>query len=107
MANGVKQVLPDQRYFQKNAPWQQKQRKNDQKTILIVSPLLLYKINKNTALLKGKLIYFSPVHYLINKIKPLQRKTLFHYTPGSVTFNQIFFVFRHFFMLAFHHITIK
>jgi hypothetical protein len=30
MKNGVKQVLPDQRYFQKNAPWQQQQRKNDQ-----------------------------------------------------------------------------
>jgi hypothetical protein len=54
MENGVKQVLPDQRYFQKNAPWQQKQRKNDRKTFLIVSPLLLYKINKNSALLKGK-----------------------------------------------------
>jgi hypothetical protein len=54
MENGVKQVLPDQRYFQKNAPWQQQQRKNDKKTFLIVSPLLLYKINKKTALLKGK-----------------------------------------------------
>jgi hypothetical protein len=31
MENGVKQVLPDQRYFQKNTPWQQKQRKNDRK----------------------------------------------------------------------------
>jgi hypothetical protein len=31
MENGVKQVLPDQRYFQKNAPWQQQQRKNYQK----------------------------------------------------------------------------
>jgi hypothetical protein len=27
MENGVKQVLPDQRYFQKNAPWQQKTKK--------------------------------------------------------------------------------
>ena len=40
MENGIKQVLPDQRYFQKNAPWQQ-----IKKTFLIVSPLLLYKIN--------------------------------------------------------------
>jgi hypothetical protein len=31
MENGVKQVLPDQRFFQKNAPWQQKKRKNDRK----------------------------------------------------------------------------
>jgi hypothetical protein len=31
MENGVKQVLPDQRFFQKNALWQQKQRKNDRK----------------------------------------------------------------------------
>ena len=31
MENGVKQVLPDQRYFLKNAPWQQQQRKNYQK----------------------------------------------------------------------------
>ena len=31
MENGVKQVLPDQRYFQKTAPWQQQQRKNYQK----------------------------------------------------------------------------
>jgi hypothetical protein len=31
MENGVKQVLPDQRYFQKNAPWKEKQSKNDRK----------------------------------------------------------------------------
>jgi hypothetical protein len=29
MENEVKQVMPDQRYFKKNAPWQQKQMKND------------------------------------------------------------------------------
>jgi hypothetical protein len=54
MENGVKQVLPDQRYFQKSAPWQQNKGKMIESTFLIVSPLLLYKINKNTALLKGK-----------------------------------------------------
>jgi len=32
MENGVKQVLPDQRYFQKNAPWRQKQGKTIEKT---------------------------------------------------------------------------
>jgi hypothetical protein len=37
-----------------------------------------------TALLKGKWIYFSPVYYFINIIKPLQRKTMFHFPPGSV-----------------------
>jgi hypothetical protein len=46
----------------------------------------------------------SSVHYLINIIKPLQRKTMFNFNPGSVPFNQKIFVFRHFFMLAFHHI---
>jgi len=53
MENGVKQE-PDQRYFQKNAPWRQKQGKTIEKTFLIVSTLLLYIINKKTALLKGK-----------------------------------------------------
>jgi hypothetical protein len=32
---------------------------------------------------------------------------MFHFTPGSVPFNPNFFVFWHFFMLTFHHITIK
>jgi hypothetical protein len=55
MENGVKHVLPDQRYFQRNAPCQQKKnRKMIEKTFLIISPLLLHKINKNIALLKGK-----------------------------------------------------
>jgi hypothetical protein len=40
--------------FPENAPWQHKQRKNDQKNFFMVSPFLLYKINKKTALLKGK-----------------------------------------------------
>ncbi len=93
MENGVKQVLPNQRYFQKNAPWQQKQRKNFQTKFLIVFPLLLYKINKNAALLKGKWINFSPVHCLINIIKPLQRKTMFHLTPALFRLTLIFFFF--------------
>ncbi len=87
-------------------PGDQNKGKIVEKTFLIVSPLLLYKINKNAAPLKGKWISFSPVHYLINIIKPLQRKTMFHCTPGSVPFNPTFF-FGIFFMLAFHHITVK
>jgi hypothetical protein len=54
MENGVKQVLPDQRYFQKKRPRQHNKGKMIESTFLIVSPLILYKINKNTAILKGK-----------------------------------------------------
>jgi hypothetical protein len=46
---------------------------------------------------KGKWIPFSPVHDSINIIKPLQRKTMFNFTPGSVPFNPKLFVFSAFF----------
>jgi hypothetical protein len=53
MENGVKQVLPNV-ISRKTPPGNKNKGKMIGKACLVVSPLLLYKINKNSALLKGK-----------------------------------------------------
>ena len=58
--------------------------KKDIFTFFILSPLLLHRINENTALLKEKGISFLPVRLKIYIIKPLQSKMLSHLAPASV-----------------------
>ena len=67
--------------------------KKDIFTFFILSPLLLHRINENTALLKEKGISFLPVRLKIYIIKPLQRKMLSHLAPASVPFNPVFLLY--------------